>query len=435
MGEVFVARDTLLERRVALKVLSYAGESNPHAAAEALLREARLGAALKHPNIVTIHDLGEENGVAFIVMELLEGDSLRSFISPPSLAKVPIDQKYKWLVDVAAALDSAHGQGIVHRDVKPENVMITKDGVAKVLDFGIAKLHSAASAPAMVARPNPESGLTMSSIMGTPRYMAPERWTGIADARSDQFAWGVMAYELLAGSHPLGKRGQPRDDRARLTEFGVAIPISDAIEVAMASDPIGRHVTLAEIVRIFREASPETPARQVRPPEPPAQSNLAPDRFTPQGTMRSKESDPEVPNDDIATLRRPDAPTPSPPTPRAARDRRRSERWVLSGMGVVALATAVAIAYVARGKPAASAQAGASAPTATPPAPSSGEMHETSAPATVASALSAPAAPAQPTAPTAEPRRTPRPAPVRASCKIPYTVNSAGIHVPKPECL
>ena len=439
MGEVFVARDTLLGRRVALKVLSSERDSDANKSASVLLREARLGAALKHPNIVTVHDLGEANGVAFIVMELVEGESLRSLMTPASLARVPMDEKYKWLAEVADALVAAHEQGIIHRDVKPENVMITKAGSAKVLDFGIAKAHSAEAVPDLGAQGNVRASLTMSSVMGTPRYMAPERWGGIADARSDQYAWGVMAFELLSGEHPLGKRGQPRTDRGRLTDFGVSPLISEAIEVAMASDPIGRHASLAGVVQLLRGTKPlELPsgaaaatAETMSSSPPPAAKG-----FAPYGTLRTE--------DVAATLDHDDAPTREMTASAELRARRgRASRlrewWLLGGLGVVALGAA-SVAYSARGKPTASAEPDRTVPSGAfavsaiasvvPPPPS------VAAPLPSASAsASASAAPTARPAPSPEPRRPLRPSPIRATCKIPYTVNSAGIHIPKPECL
>jgi serine/threonine protein kinase len=187
MGEVYRAFDDKLRRKVALKVL-HPDLAVPDAAAR-LVREARAAAAFAHPNTIAIYDLGEIDGTVFLVMELISGAPLRAYIGD---ASVPVTKKLRWLVDIARGLGAAHKAGLVHRDVKPANVMVSDDGVVKVLDFGLAKTVEAASL-------NTDVGL----VVGTPRYMAPELFTGIrADARSDQFAFGVTAYELLAGVHP-----------------------------------------------------------------------------------------------------------------------------------------------------------------------------------------------------------------------------------------
>ncbi len=187
MGEVYRAFDEKLRRKVALKVI-HPDLAVPDAAAR-LVREARAAAALAHPNTIAIYDLGEIDGNVFLVMELVSGAPLRAYVGDPT---VPVTRKLRWLVDVARGLGAAHKAGLVHRDVKPTNVMISDDGVVKVLDFGLAKPVEAASFRSDVG-----------IVVGTPGYMAPELFTGVAaDARSDQFAFGVTAYELLAGVHP-----------------------------------------------------------------------------------------------------------------------------------------------------------------------------------------------------------------------------------------
>lgn len=187
MGAVYRAHDTKLRRKVALKVI-HPDLAVPDAAAR-LVREARAAAALAHPNTIAIHDLGEIDGTVYLVMELISGAPLRAYVGDTS---VPVTQKLRWLVDMARGLGAAHKAGLVHRDVKPTNVMVSDDGVVKVLDFGLAKPLEAASF-------HTDVGL----VVGTPRYMAPELFTGVrADARSDQYAFGVTAYELLSGVHP-----------------------------------------------------------------------------------------------------------------------------------------------------------------------------------------------------------------------------------------
>jgi serine/threonine-protein kinase len=210
MGSVYRALDTRLEREVALKVLlpptfeaddSAQSESN---SVKRLIREARAVAALEHPNIVAIHDVGEmpmrdgEESTYFIVMELVEGQSLRDFIGRRDVA---LETRVSWLTDVARALAFAHQRGIIHRDIKPENVMIRSDGVVKVLDFGLARRAAGMAAQAGSAALPTLTG--RGEVVGTVLYMSPEQMCGSElDGRADQFSWGVMAYELLGGEPP-----------------------------------------------------------------------------------------------------------------------------------------------------------------------------------------------------------------------------------------
>jgi tRNA A-37 threonylcarbamoyl transferase component Bud32 len=211
MGEVYRARDPKLERHVALKVLRLQRESGSEGG-QRLLREARAVARLSHPNIVAVHDVGEATepesarGLAYIAMELVVGRSLRACIGDQSIG---IDRRVGWLRDVARGLGAAHDAGIIHRDVKPENVMIRADGVVKVLDFGIARRLqvpiSGDSAGYAGAGGDPSRITAHGVVVGTPLYMAPEQLRGEPlDGRADQFAWGALAYELLTGASPWG---------------------------------------------------------------------------------------------------------------------------------------------------------------------------------------------------------------------------------------
>jgi serine/threonine protein kinase/Tol biopolymer transport system component len=206
MGRVYRAWDEVLHRRVAIKVLFAAsGEagSRDDASVRRVLREARMVAALEHPNVIAIHDVGEHDGAPYIVMEHVAGASLRAFVGR---ADVPLTTRVAWLVEVARALSAAHRAGLVHRDVKPENVMIRDDGAVKVLDFGIARRATEAVSAPLAPRLEvaSERGDTLEgAIVGTPAYMAPEQiQKAPVDARADQFAWGVLAYELLSGAVP-----------------------------------------------------------------------------------------------------------------------------------------------------------------------------------------------------------------------------------------
>jgi serine/threonine protein kinase len=198
MGCVYRAYDPRLDRRVALKVIS---EGLAPAAANArLLREARAAAALDHPNAVAIFDVGELDGAPYIVMELVEGRTLRR---APGDTAPPVPTRIAQLADIARALAAAHQRGLVHRDIKPENVMVRDDGMVKVLDFGIARRMVGTVDPRSATQPALQT-LTVEGVkLGTPVYMAPEQIRGDPlDGRADQFGWGVLAYELLTEKLP-----------------------------------------------------------------------------------------------------------------------------------------------------------------------------------------------------------------------------------------
>jgi len=223
MGRVFRAFDTRLQRHIALKVLLTPVEVRVAVGAEPatlpsdgagaesvarLLREARAVAALNHPNVVAVYDVGEAGGVPFIAMEFVSGRNLACYVGDRA---VPWQERLRWLADTARALGAAHCVGIVHRDIKPANVLVRLDGAVKVLDFGIARLgggqetSTLAEATISGARPIGSFGTatTSAKILGTPQYMAPEQIRREPlDGRTDQFAWAVMAYELLTGRSP-----------------------------------------------------------------------------------------------------------------------------------------------------------------------------------------------------------------------------------------
>src|SRR5437899_2703641 len=167
MGEVYRAFDTVLERPVALKVL--ASDTGSREGSSRILREARAAAALVHPNVVAIYDVGEHEGVAYLAMEYVAGSPLRAWIGAP----ITLGARLRILLDVARALAAAHEAGLVHRDVKPENVMIRGDGAVKVLDFGIARRPRAGVSP--FADTEQISGHTAGGVTGTLAYMAPEQ--------------------------------------------------------------------------------------------------------------------------------------------------------------------------------------------------------------------------------------------------------------------
>jgi eukaryotic-like serine/threonine-protein kinase len=247
MGEVYRARDTRLGRDVALKILpdSFAREGDRLHRFE---QEARAVAALNHPNILAIHDIGQHEGSPFLVSELLEGATLREALDAGAL---PQRKTIEYGVQIAHGLAAAHEKGIVHRDLKPENVFVTKDGRIKILDFGLAKLAQKAGAG------SDEKTLTSSHtvagvVMGTASYMAPEQVRGEAvDARTDIFSFGALLYEMLSGV-----RAFRRDTTA---ETMTAVLKDDPPDLTSSSSASGRPVSpaLERIVRRCLEKSPE----------------------------------------------------------------------------------------------------------------------------------------------------------------------------------
>ena len=196
MGQVYRATDTRLERTVAIKVLPEHVASDPDLK-QRFEREARTVAALNHPHICTLHDIGSQDGIDFLVMEYLDGETVAQRLEKGAL---PLDQALQIAIDIADALDKAHRQGIVHRDLKPANIMLTKAG-AKLLDFGLAKLKPPEQAGDLSALPTQPANLTQQgAILGTVQYMAPEQLEGKeADPRSDIFAFGAVLYEMVTG--------------------------------------------------------------------------------------------------------------------------------------------------------------------------------------------------------------------------------------------
>src|SRR5690349_9411169 len=187
MGEVYRARDRKLDRDVAVKVLPAQLTSNPDALAR-FEREAKAVAALSHPNILAIHDFGTHEGVSYAVTELLEGETLRGKLDG---ATVTQKQAVDWALQIAKGLSAAHGKGVVHRDLKPDNVFVTNDGHVKILDFGLAKRVDAAPAEQTSAPTGTGGGHTEpGTVMGTMGYMSPEQVRGLpVDARTDIFSF------------------------------------------------------------------------------------------------------------------------------------------------------------------------------------------------------------------------------------------------------
>jgi eukaryotic-like serine/threonine-protein kinase len=244
MGEVYRAKDTRLGREVALKILpeSFACETDRLRRFE---QEARAVAALNHPNILAIHDIGQHEGSPFLVSELLDGESLRAALDRGALLQ---RKTIEYGVQIAHGLAAAHDKGIVHRDLKPENIFVTKDGRIKILDFGLAKLAQKAGTDIDEATLTSAQHTALGVVMGTASYMAPEQVRGeTADPRSDIFAFGAVLYEMLSGV-----RAFRRDTAA---ETMTAVLKDDPPELSDPGHPVSS--ALERIVRRCLEKSPE----------------------------------------------------------------------------------------------------------------------------------------------------------------------------------
>jgi eukaryotic-like serine/threonine-protein kinase len=256
-GEVYLAHDIRLGRRVALKLLD-PGLIDDNISRTRFLREARLAAALDHPNICTIHEVGEAEGRPFIAMQYVEGKTLRQVIAGRSLA---LDSLLSISLQVADALAAAHARGIIHRDIKAGNIIVTPQGQAKVLDFGLAKLLEREEAEA-------ESHLTMTGVvMGTPASMSPEQARGArTDHRSDIFSFGGVIYEMATGRIPF--EGKSRADMisallkdrhtpAAAVNDEIPASLSAVIDRALAKEPADRYQSMREMISDLRQVVAE----------------------------------------------------------------------------------------------------------------------------------------------------------------------------------
>ncbi len=256
MGEVYRARDTRLAREVAIKVLPAVVSSDPERL-KRFEKEARSASSLNHPNIVTIHDIGESGGTSYIAMEMVDGSTLREMLAEGAL---PTKKLLAIAAQVADGLAKAHGAGIVHRDLKPENVMVTKDGFVKILDFGLAKLTQPDVPEGQQTHaPTASAGTEPGVVMGTVAYMSPEQALGKAlDFRSDQFSLGSMLYEMAAGKRAFARASAPEGMAAIIREEpeplsaaapSTPVPLRWAIERCLAKDPEERYASTRDLAR------------------------------------------------------------------------------------------------------------------------------------------------------------------------------------------
>jgi tetratricopeptide (TPR) repeat protein len=262
MGEVYLAEDTKLNRKVAVKFLPPESTADLRAKRR-LLREAQAAAALDHPNICAIHEVGEEDGRAFIVMQYVEGETLAARIHRKPLT---LKEALGFAVPVADALAEAHSLGIIHRDIKPQNVMITARGQVKILDFGLAKV--VADRSVLDGEAETQSLLTeVGVIVGTIPYMSPEQVKGEAlDARSDIFSFGAVLYEMVSGQRPFFAKTMAEiisailtSEPAPLASYQIAAPagLEQNLRKCLEKDREKRYQTMREVAsdleNVFRE--------------------------------------------------------------------------------------------------------------------------------------------------------------------------------------
>ena len=258
MGEVYLAQDTALDRKVALKILpsEFADDSDRM---DRFVREAKSASALNHPNIITIYEIGESNGTHFIATEFIDGKTLTELVQSH-----PLD--YRFVLDVAiqvaSALDDAHAAGIVHRDIKPDNVMVRSNGLAKLLDFGIAKLSAAGVSDDTTTALQQQTHAGV--LIGTPQFMSPEQARGLrVDHQTDIFSLGAVMHHMLSGQSPFA--GDTVSDALaavltreprRLTE--VPAGLADIVSRTLQKDTRHRYRSAADLVRdlkAFRQES------------------------------------------------------------------------------------------------------------------------------------------------------------------------------------
>ena len=268
MGVVYLAHDKSLNRKVAIKFLPDSLKQD-ETARKRFVREARSAAALDHPYVCSIHEVGEAEGKSFIVMEYLEGQTLRDRLIQGA---VSMKQAMQWAMEIAEALVVAHEKGIIHRDLKPGNIMLLRTGHAKVMDFGLAKQVSA----------SPESGGQESTLtaltregttVGTIPYMSPEQVKGeMVDFRSDLFSFGIVMYEMLAGVNPFKRDSGFDTAEAIIKEVPAPIsryrddapqPLVALVNKLLAKDPKDRYQQTQEVADNLHEILGESFGRQV----------------------------------------------------------------------------------------------------------------------------------------------------------------------------
>ena len=274
MASVWIAQDPVLSRKVAVKILREDLAADPDTRAR-FRYEAIAAARLNHPNIVATYDTGDDDGTAYIVMELVDGPTVRDLIRADG--PLPTREVLRIGMQMAAALEAAHRAGLVHRDVKPANVLVPRAGPVKVTDFGIAKAVDA-------------DDLTRTgTVMGTARYLAPEQVNGKpADARTDVYALGLLLYEMLCGKPPFGGDTDVATAMARLTTTAppirhqrpdVPAALDDLVHRCLARDPARRFASAADVraaLAVIRPGADGLSAPAPRPKAPPPAPKATP---------------------------------------------------------------------------------------------------------------------------------------------------------------
>ena len=285
MGEVWAAIDTVLGRAVAVKLL-HPALSQESSFAERFRAEARHTASLHHPNIATVFDYGEDDGTAYLVMELVVGQPLSQIIA--DRAPLSAQETAAILVQAASALEAAHQGGVVHRDIKPANILITPDGTAKLTDFGIAR--------AIDAAPLTQTG----QVLGTAQYLSPEQALGrSATASSDIYSLGVVGYEMLTGKRPFDSGTAVATALAHVNQAPPPLPatipsgVRDVIGAALAKDPADRPASAAAMAAALGmpgaalgpDAGPATATVTAKTPTPATPTPTTPTPTTPVGVV------------------------------------------------------------------------------------------------------------------------------------------------------
>ncbi len=267
MGIVYLGRDPKINRQVAIKTLRFEeemDEAQAKSVKERFFREAESAGNLTHPNIIRIFDAGEDQEVAYIAMELLEGEDLKKYGEKANL--LPIPRVLELIAQVASGLDYAHKQGVVHRDIKPGNIMLLKDGTLRITDFGIARIQTS-------------SKTATGAVLGTPAYMSPEQVNGKkVDGRADIFSLGVTLFEMLTGEKPFYADSIAallyriaNVDHPDPREFNSAVPpeVIPIINKALAKDPAQRYQTAEEMATDLRNCLKKATSPAAAPAAPP----------------------------------------------------------------------------------------------------------------------------------------------------------------------
>ena len=260
MGEVYRAHDAELGREVAIKIISGRAPAD-EATVERFIRETRAAASLSHPNIIAVHDVGTHEGSPFLVTELLEGETLRARIERGPLS---VRSGLDIAIQIAHGLAVAHARGILHRDLKPENLFLTADDTAKILDFGLAKLLPSSGATGAELDVTAQQLTQAGAVLGTAAYMAPEQAEGrVVDHRADQFAFGVVLYEMFGGQRPFQHATVHatlaailRDEPRSLASLRPELPdrLSRIVTRCLAKEPSARYESTRDLALALQEA-------------------------------------------------------------------------------------------------------------------------------------------------------------------------------------